>query len=209
MSSSQWLHLCLQPLSHPSSNFLSWPLRSIPWLMHTYLVEVFVLLKIFPKSLALYQQSNHSFIQYFHVNFNSRVNPRSLELELDINNTSNLKQICEAVRSWCLTPHFMVWERKWCGVNSTQQCLMTKHHPKRQNLALLIQLVINSFVSMINKSQDYGAVGYNENFGKFKNPEKPFSSCLPCPEKQRLPGCSKEPERRVWMKRYLSRKLLI
>lgn len=27
----------------------------------------------------------------------------------------SLKQICEAVRSWRLTPLLMAWERKWCG----------------------------------------------------------------------------------------------
>lgn len=37
---------------------------------------------------------------------------------------------------------------------------MTKH--------LLIQLEISSIVSLINKSQDYGAVGYNENFTNIK-----------------------------------------
>lgn len=202
MSSSQWLHLCLQPLPHPSSHFLSWPLRSIPWLRHTYLVEVFVLLK-----MTLYQHSNHSFIQYFHVNSNSRVNPRSLELA---DYQQHIKPRNRSVKQWGLgASHLILWfgRENGVGVGATQQCLMTKHHPK-QNLAFLMQLVIDSIVRMTNKSQDYGAVGYNENFANIKSWEI-FSSCLPCTEKQRLPGCSKEPERRVGMKRYLSKKAVM
>lgn len=170
MSSSQWLHLCLRPLPHPSSHFLSWSLGSIPWLRCMYLVEVFVLLKIFPKSLALYQQSNHSFIQYFCVNSNSGVNPRSLELELHINNTTNPETDLWSNEVLAPYPSFyglgekMVWV--WVLLNSVS---WPSTIPKRQNLAFLIQLVIDSIVIMINKSQDDGAVGYNENLENIKS----------------------------------------